>query len=191
MALCTKCGNEVGDPDACPVCGVDRDRRDAVGRCGCPRCAEFLDTQSWEGIATLVCGSCRGTFFPDRTLEHVLNKLRQTCDPVDMATVLRDFRGRFTRELPKAVRYKKCPVCDEVMLRRNYATVSGVVIDVCADHGTWVDEHAFAELADFICRGGDQLAEKAADVRRAEAQARSPRTAGPRGGTLLDKLFRA
>jgi len=192
--LCSGCGNEVTDPERCPICKAGRGTKPLVkqkrnrdeGRCSCPRCDEFLDQQSWEGTATLTCPSCRGTFFPDRGLEVVLNKLRATCDPVDMATVLEEFKGRFTRELPEAVRYKACPVCSTIMLRRNYGNVSGVITDVCGDHGTWVDEQAFAELADFVCRGGDQLAKNAASVRA--------RTSAPTGSkanqpSLLQKFF--
>ncbi len=188
MALCVGCGNEVLDPERCPVCkagrGATKKHPGAAGP-SCPRCEESLEQQDWEGTSTMTCGSCRGTFFPDRGLEAVLNKLRASCDPVDMDSVLKDFKDRFTRQLPTAVRYKGCPVCSTVMMRRNYATVSGVIVDYCGDHGMWVDEHAFAALADFICRGGDMLAEKADRVRA--------RT-GPRGDKaqatgLLNKLF--
>ncbi len=168
MALCKGCGNDVPDPERCPICKAGRatPKRERVEtRCSCPRCDEFLEQQDFDGTATLACPSCRGTFFPSLGLETVLNKLRASCDPVDMDSVLKEFKGRFTRELPTAVRYKDCPVCATVMMRRNYANVSGVIVDHCSDHGTWVDEHAFAGLADFICRGGDLVAQRADRVR--------------------------
>jgi Zn-finger nucleic acid-binding protein len=172
MSMCPGCGNEVEDLDHCPICEAgrapaprSRARRVKSSRCSCPRCDELLEDQSWEGIVTLSCPTCRGTFFPDSALETVLDKLRKTCDPVDADTVLKDFKDRFHRQLPDAVRYKHCPVCDTVMTRRAYGTVSGVIIDACGDHGTWVDEAQFAALADFICRGGDILAAKVDEVR--------------------------
>jgi Zn-finger nucleic acid-binding protein len=132
---------------------------------------------------TFCCPNCRGIFFPARGLEEVLNKLRATCDPVDVQSVLREFKDRFNRKLPTAIRYKACPVCSTVMTRRNYATVSGVIVDECGDHGTWVDEAQFGALADFISRGGDVLATEASKV-RARIQ---PGKGG--GSSLLDRLF--
>lgn len=189
MALCPSCGNEVPDPSHCSICDAGRGgkkarKRPAAGVCRCPRCDGALTEQDWDGTKTLSCPTCRGTFFPDLSLEKVLNQLRATCDPKDVESVLKDFKDRFTRELPEAVRYKKCPVCDTVMLRRNYATVSGVIVDHCADHGTWVDETAFAELADFICRGGDILANVAGQVR-----ARNEIRREGDGPSLLGRLF--
>jgi len=184
MALCPGCGNEVFDPAKCAICragrgtAARRERQQARSQCHCPRCDDPLDTQDWEGVATLSCPGCQGTFFPARSLEAVLDKLRATVDPMDAESVLREFRSRFNRQLPEAIRYKACPVCEQTMTRRGYGTVSGVIVDVCPAHGTWVDQAQFASLADFICRGGDILAEKAQQVRerigRRAGQGRSP-----------------
>lgn len=127
-----------------------------------------------EGNKTLLCPTCFGMFFPGNALESVLNRLRANCDPTDLDSALKDFKGRFRRELPASVRYKQCPVCDAPMLRRNYGTVSGVITDVCVDHGTWVDEKAFADLANFIVRGGDLVAGKAQETRLRAATNRVP-----------------
>jgi len=131
----------------------------------------------------LCCPTCRGAFFPERGLEAVLDKLRATIDPKDAESVLADFKDRFHRELPDAIRYKNCPVCETVMTRRAYGTVSGVIVDTCPDHGKWVDETQFAALADFICRGGDVLATQARQVRARTGPGQK------QGGTLLDKFF--
>jgi len=197
MALCPGCGNEIADPQHCPICLAGRGagrakQRRQDPRCFCPRCDEALEQQDWEGTTTLCCPVCRGTFFPARSLEQVLNRLRATVDAVDVETVLKDFRDRFTRQLPEAVRYKACPVCETVMIRRNYGTVSGVIVDHCGDHGTWVDETQFAELASFICRGGDILASQAQKLQERTSAARphGGDSQGPAGG-LLDRLLRA
>ena len=190
MSLCRVCGNEVDDPANCPVCLAGRaPHRGAAAvesgsACLCPRCADPLGQQDWEGTTTLTCPSCRGTFFPDGSLEVVLNKLRATTDPVDVASAVQEFKDRFTRPLPDAVRYKSCPVCGTTMTRQNYATVSGVIVDNCPDHGSWVDETAFAALADFICRGGDAVASKAGKVR-----ARLDSTQPGRSTSLFDRFF--
>jgi len=191
MALCPGCGNEVQNPQKCPVCGAGRApkasnlKKLSKGRGKCPRCNVFLAEQDWEGVVTYSCPTCRGTFFAERGLEDVLNKLRATCDPMDVQSVMKEFKDRFTRKLPEAIRYKKCPVCDTVMTRRNYATVSGVIVDFCGDHGTWVDEAQFAALAEFISRGGDILAAETGKVR---ARIQQPGTQGS-AKTIMDRLF--
>ena len=167
----------------CQAGAASKPVRADKNRCSCPRCNEYLEQQDWDGIITLCCPNCRGTFFPATGLESVLDKLRATCDPKEVAEVMRDFKDRFTRELAHAVRYKACPVCSTVMTRRAYQTVSGVVIDQCGEHGNWVDEMAFIELTDFICRGGDVLA---SEVRKIRARSQPKRT---RGGTLIDRLM--
>lgn len=187
--LCTRCGNEVKDPARCPVCAAGRGTRKAAskepsGPPACPRCSDPLERQEWDGIPVLSCPACRGSFFPERGLEEALNKLRATVSATDMATVLSEFKGRFTRSLPTAIRYKSCPVCRTVMTRRNYGSVSGVIVDHCGQHGTWVDESAFAELADFITRGGDLLAMQARRI-----QARAGPAAQQGAGSILERLF--
>lgn len=186
MAFCAGCGNDVANPKRCPICGSGRAGRPRRkdDRCKCPRCDEFLDTQDWEGEATLSCPSCHGTFFPGSSLEAVLDKLRATVDPVDVQTALEEFKDRFKRSLPQAVRYKACPVCEQSMTRRAYGTVSGVIIDLCGDHGAWVDEAQFGALAEFICRGGDVLASEIGKVR-----ARIRPRGGSDGRTLMDRFL--
>jgi len=192
MALCPGCGNDVRDKHDCPICKAGRAIHKKPGpppepaelTCRCPRCDGALAEQDWQGVAILGCPECRGSFFPGRALEHVLDKLRAGTERVDAETVLKEFKDRFSRKLPEAVRYKPCPVCGEVMLRRNYGTVSGVIVDTCNDHGTWVDEAQFAALADFICRGGDLLAAEVDKV-RARLQARRAET----GPTPLERFF--
>jgi Zn-finger nucleic acid-binding protein len=194
MAFCTGCGNEVPDPNDCPICRAGRATpaikrpklRPNDGRCYCPRCDEPLDEQNWEGTITLSCPSCRGTFFPGSSLEQVLDRLRASSDPVDAETALQEFKDRFKRQLPEAVRYKACPVCEEVMARRAYGTVSGVIVDHCGDHGTWVDEAQFAALADFICRGGDVLA---SEIDKVRARIGRRGAGGQSGRSILERFL--
>ncbi len=195
MGFCAGCGNDVADPNQCPICESGRGGKPR-GRRGetqgpeipdCPRCNDPLATQDWEGTQTLSCPTCHGSFFPGtRGLESVLDKLRATVDPVDVETAMQEFKDRFTRKLPDAVRYKKCPVCATVMTRRAYGTVSGVIIDFCPDHGSWVDEAQFAALAEFICRGGDTLA---AEVNKVRDRIRPAGAGRPSSKSVMDRFF--
>ena len=49
--------------------------------------------------------------------------------------------------------YKRCPQCQIMMQRKNYAGSSGVVVDVCQKHGMWFDIHELDQILDFIRSG--------------------------------------
>ena len=53
-----------------------------------------------------------------------------------------------------AVSYIKCPVCLEVMNRVNYGRISGVIVDVCSDHGYWLDAGELEKIAAWVSSGG-------------------------------------
>ncbi|MFQ5845939.1 MAG: zf-TFIIB domain-containing protein [Planctomycetota bacterium] len=193
--LCSKCGAELREPGRCPYCRRGTSPRKRRGRKPpkppeprptgrlCPRCQESLEIQDWEGIPVLSCPHCRGSFFPLGGLEEVLDKVRQGVAPPDPAVLREEFKDRFKRKLPKAVRYKACPLCRTVMTRRNYGTVSGVIIDHCGDHGTWVDEANFGSLTEFVVRGGDELAKQV----REQKTRLAPKA--PKSSTPLDRLL--
>ncbi len=56
------------------------------------------------------------------------------------------------------VRYRPCPECTTMMNRINYARISGIIVDVCKEHGTWFDAHELPALLDFVRRGGLDVA---------------------------------
>jgi Zn-finger nucleic acid-binding protein len=57
-----------------------------------------------------------------------------------------------------AVRYIQCPTCKRTMNRRAFGRVSGVIVDVCRDHGVWFDAGELSEVLAFLERGGLELA---------------------------------
>lgn len=203
MALCTGCGNEVADPSHCGICAAGRGVKKPRGRratdpvepkrdpaiCGCPRCGDPLAEHDIEGVTTLMCPSCQGMFFPDQGLEQVLNKLRATCEATDVHSAMQEFKDRFKRQLPDSVQYKQCPVCEGPMIRRNYGTVSGVIVDICYDHGTWVDGTAFGELADFIVRGGDLVAGKASETRARARMSPQPQSSTNDRKSIIGRIM--
>jgi Zn-finger nucleic acid-binding protein len=50
--------------------------------------------------------------------------------------------------------YRKCPVCSSTMSRRNFARKSGIIIDRCRQHGTWLDADELEDIATFVAQGG-------------------------------------
>ena len=197
MSLCMKCGNEILGYEECAVCAAGRggvvvarphDRelpKATLHRCRCPYCESLMGTEQWDGTPVLSCRECRGTFFPDNSFEAMLNELRRERTSIDVSTVLEDFKKRFHRKLPPAVRYRHCPVCETPMKRTNYGTHSGVIVHQCAQHGTFVGELEMAQLADYILRGGDELTERAHKIRVSLSLKKDRRVR-----SVLDHLFR-
>src|SRR4029077_14700220 len=52
------------------------------------------------------------------------------------------------------VSYVPCPECHLLMNRANFARCSGVVIDLCKQHGVWFDRDELSRIIEFIQAGG-------------------------------------
>jgi Zn-finger nucleic acid-binding protein len=55
------------------------------------------------------------------------------------------------------VKYRQCPHCNSMMNRRNFGTLSGVVIDECPRHGVFLDPDELQAIETFISLGGREL----------------------------------
>jgi len=84
------------------------------------------------------CQACAGTWFDDGELEALPAELSEHELAKGALSALDELRGLKSAVL-RQVRYLTCPVCDETMSRRNYEQVSGVILNRCSGHGTWLD----------------------------------------------------
>ena len=57
-----------------------------------------------------------------------------------------------------AVRYRPCADCQKLMQRRQYAPGSGVIIDICRDHGVWLDSDELPRILEWLRAGGSLAA---------------------------------
>jgi Zn-finger nucleic acid-binding protein len=57
-----------------------------------------------------------------------------------------------------AIRYVPCPECSQLMNRANFARCSGVIIDLCRNHGLWFDRNELTRIIEFIRSGGLETA---------------------------------
>jgi Zn-finger nucleic acid-binding protein len=110
----------------------------------CPRCAAALvEAATLGGLGAHACPECGGVF-ADRAAVAALSSgtLAPAAEPVLPARKV-DTSG-----------YIKCPVCDDLMKRVNFGRRSGVLVDVCVDHGTWFDADEIDRVAAFLASGG-------------------------------------
>jgi Zn-finger nucleic acid-binding protein len=62
--------------------------------------------------------------------------------------------------------YRKCPECDKHMNRRSFGGKSGVVIDICRDHGLWFDAQELGTILKWIKQGGEARARRHLETER-------------------------
>ena len=175
---CQSCGGAVGADDVrCPYCGSQ------LATLACPRCFAMVSVharhcsrcgaaiQRGEGSATaLACPSCKAGLVSTVVGPSALDQCH-ACGGVwvgqgnfEAMAADKAERGQVLGALPgaaqsravagEAVRYRPCPQCGKLMNRTNYARISGVVLDVCKDHGLWFDRDELRQVLAFVEAGG-------------------------------------
>jgi Zn-finger nucleic acid-binding protein len=122
----------------------------------CPHCAGGMLHGDVGGLTVHECGACFGLWLDRASFDAVCR------DRERQATVLAE---RPSTHAPGSwdaaqVRYRKCPVCTQLMNRMNYAGCSGVIVDVCSRHGVWFDRNELQRVVAFIQNGGHDRARR-------------------------------
>ena len=149
---CMSCGTELGlEPISVAEC---------LGS-ACPRCkVRQLDAFANQDGTLFDCGQCGGQFVAGDVLTAMIHR-HQT------ALIETPRHLHAGNPIHDKVNYIPCPFCRDLMLRRNFGRVSGIVVDVCAKHGTWFDVGELARVLWFVSAGGLQ---RTAEVQAEEHQ---------------------
>jgi len=197
---CQSCGGAVGaDAVRCPYCGSQ------LATLACPRCFAMVSVhashcsrcgaaiqRSAEAATALACPVCKGALVGTTVGPATLDQCR-ACGGVwvgqgnfEQLAADKAERGQVLGALPGVpqaqavpagpVRYRPCPKCGKLMNRSNYARISGVVLDVCKDHGLWFDRDELRQVLAFIEAGG---LEKSRQRQMVEEEERLRRAAEP------------
>ena len=98
------------------------------------------------------CPTCLGLFLEHGTLQQLL---REAVGPVwEADTPLLNSLVESPRSQPGALRYRACPACGDMMNRSLFGKRSGVIIDRCRSHGTWLDPGELRQLLEWTRAGG-------------------------------------
>jgi Zn-finger nucleic acid-binding protein len=179
-ALCAGCGQPLGlEPVGEPTYVM------------CTRCKRPMQAFRGGPGSLYDCDSCGGQFVEHALLRDLLERRERYGESAPRRP------PRFNPNGPVA--YVKCPTCQATMNRRNFGRSSGVIVDVCALHGTWFDEGELPRVLAFVEAGGlVEARRREAGERRQRAQTRAeegvgrlsqPMQTGPRydsGSTTLD-----
>ena len=117
----------------------------------CPNCRGSLQQAPDEGVPIHVCRSCNGLWV-DPVDEQALLRMKPQVFSIQELKRLRKLYRPLGKDDP--VRLRACPVCHELMYRRNWGGHSGVVVDRCEDHGTWYDQGEVEKVREYIELGG-------------------------------------
>jgi Zn-finger nucleic acid-binding protein len=114
----------------------------------------------------LECPMCCGLFVDVPDLEEMIRHQEERVGETATGPGGRPSRAELSSE---PVTYIKCPVCQTLMNRQNYGRSSGVIIDLCAEHGYWLDPGELEKIAKWVATGG--LAQQyAREVEEAKAE---------------------
>ena len=158
MTNCRSCGAEV-EGAACTYCGTpaapETPKAPSAGGSACPRCegSTGLVRHFVDGAAVHGCPRCGGLWVPAETLEPLVE--------AGARMQLPEKDGAQPQRLSGGVQYLRCPQCSQLMARRNYARVSGILIDACPEHGVWLDAGELQAMRRFVASGGRQREAKA------------------------------
>src|SRR5882762_4626464 len=163
---CTACGiaflpqpiRSRPEPLSCPVCPSTR-----------------LASRSIGGLWTDECPQCLGLWAPGDVMDRLVDRVqeRRRSSPSPAARVPRERQSAWQAE----VVYRHCPECGGRMQRKNFGNRSGVVVDWCGSHGTWLDSHEMEDIAAFVTEGGLDRVDGAREAERGVLPADPARTA--------------
>ena len=115
----------------------------------CPRCKSDLQSLKVGSTSARECLRCGGFWMSGETFESL-------CADKEEQSAVINYAGSKSHELDSLppVNYVPCPDCKQLMNRSNFARSSGVIIDLCKEHGVWFDSDELPKIIEFIDKGG-------------------------------------
>lgn len=160
----------------CTACGVAFQPERLVVQARelpCPACSLPMGSRAVAGIGVDECASCHGLWIPEGRLEDLVEQARAVReDEAGAQPAPRAPRVRSGNPAVQRVEYRRCPECDAQMQRRNFRRSSGIIVDVCRRHGTWLDADELERIAGFVQGRGRDADFVAARRREPDPEAR-------------------
>lgn len=166
----------------CPHCGsVFAQWQSSATNLPCPGCQSPMLRGTLGTTNLFECEKCFGLWLDTVTFERICRDSEQRAAVLGTAQLVpQDLVGSLA-----PVRYLRCPQCRQLMNRMNFAQCSGVVVDVCREHGTWFDANELHRIVHFIQAGGlDRSRDK--EKRELEAERRRVQASRTATGPVSD-----
>jgi len=161
----------------CAKCGAEAARNlvDDDTPLHCPRCRETMQGMQLGTIRVSECAECGGLWLDPAILQTLCSDRERHSDVVATLSA----RAGARHVIADVVRYVPCPTCAKLMNRTNFSHISGVIIDICRDHGIWLDRGELEHIIQFVESGGlirqrereiEQLADETRRLRALETR---------------------
>lgn len=158
--LCVHCNG--------PLIDLGNDVRDPV----CPRCDNKLKIIDIKGgDKAELCPQCHGLWLDRQSFERTTN-------PQRIPKKYADSKNHWHQPGHlNPVQYIPCVRCGRYMNRENFSKISGIMIDLCRDHGIWLDSGELERIRLFIASGGlERFQDRRLDLVEEKVQALSNKT---------------
>jgi Zn-finger nucleic acid-binding protein len=155
----------------------------------CPRCAVELTAEIVGALALHRCASCRGVWLDPETFRLLCEADAKAREGRAAEAAASGYLHSSRRE--DRVQYLRCPVCNDLMSRVNFARVSGVILDVCRPHGAWFDAGELRAVRSFVRGSGLSRFKRRRELDIERERRRSARVSsgsGASGVDLIDEL---
>jgi Zn-finger nucleic acid-binding protein len=123
----------------------------------CPACEDRqLVSRRLESIATsaLECQVCAGLWIGLESFHDLLN-LESHGSRGESVSHRRPASSAYSAESGTTKRYRPCPLCRQLMMPRHIAKGrSGIILDICGEHGLWFDCDELSHLIAWMRNGG-------------------------------------
>ncbi len=142
---CHACGRTLAtDHESCLYCGAKAPLPEVFAdhTARCPRCRDQMRSVDVAGVVVDVCAGCGGSWYDKGEFEVHLDNVRQRVTPGTTT-------GPAQLTNPK-LELLPCARCGQNMLRKNFDGASGVIVDVCGDHGVFLDQGELAAIARYV-----------------------------------------
>lgn len=151
--ICQHCNKSTNDKARyCVHCGGQIVKEATRATPMCPTCNCPLEEDGFRESIIDICPKCQGIWLDSEEFNfHAAER-----DVYSDATIPK----KFTRKpLEEKKAYLPCVRCGSLMGRQHFRKVSGVLIDVCRDHGVWLDAGELEQIRCFIANGGLDLSQ--------------------------------
>ena len=146
--ICKHCGKTFNKMMYyCPFCGGENLKEAIHTAPVCPNCTCEMEHYEYRGNDLDMCPRCNGLWLDRREFKRLTSEQ----DVYAEESMPEEF---IRKPLPEEVEYLKCPLCDSLMVRRNFKKISGVIIDVCRHHGVWLEAGELQQIRCFVANGG-------------------------------------
>ena len=147
----------------CHGCGVRIEPQTvlrAVSETSCPRCEHDLSEFESKELRYYSCTGCGGVWLQEELFQDIAERKDNT-----LASLMKS-EVPVGQSIEDSVRYLPCPLCAQLMNRRNFADCSGVILDWCRGHGWWFDTYELERVIAFLQSGGMERSRNLTHERR-------------------------